>query len=110
MHLIKLTVIGPMRMVMYKYLHQIPGGGDLADFTEVSPNTPVAPVIKIQDHHAKLHCHTLGPEDPRPLELAEGLAKRHPDLRFALYYEHEQAYGTIHARAGKVETHAERRK
>lgn len=97
-----------MRKIIYQYLRMIPDGGDLADFRPVSPNTPVAPVIKLDSHHAKLHIHTLGPEDPRPLELVEGLAKRHPELRFTLYYEHDQGYGTIHAKAGKVLTHAKR--
>ena len=86
----------------------IPDGGDLADFRVVSPDTPVAPVIKMEDHHAKLHIHLLSEEDMKPLQLIEGLAERHPSLRFTLYYEHDGIYGTIHAQAGKVQTHSKK--
>lgn len=95
---------------MYSYLRQVPEGGDLADFRSISPNTPILPVIHCAENHAKTHIHTLGPADPKPVELVESLAARHPDLRFTLYYEHETAFGTIHARAGKIESHTEKDK
>ncbi len=109
-YLMKMTVIGQLRQIMYRYVRQIPNGGDIVDFSLVLSNAPVCVAIKVEDHHAKLHIHTLSEEDPRPKELVEALAKRHPELRFVLYYEHAKAYGTIHARSGKIQTHAEKKR
>jgi hypothetical protein len=103
-----LTVIGKGREVICQYLRSVPNGGDVADFSNVFPETPVCPVLHQASHHAKLHLHLLAPRDPQPMALTEALAMKHPDLRFTLYYETPSGYGTVHGRDGKIKSHVYR--
>jgi hypothetical protein len=100
-YLMKLTVIGPERWHAMRPYVRYTQGGALATF----PSGAVAVVVKLEDHHSKLHLHALSEDDPEPVALIEALAERHTDLRFTLYYERPGGYGTIRARGGRVEEH-----
>lgn len=95
---------------MYRYVQQIPDGGDLLDVSSLLPDVAPLVAIKIDDHHAKLHIHTLSEHDPQIAALADSLTQRHKDLRFTLYHEHAGGYATVHARGGQVQWQSNREK
>ena len=108
-HLVKITVIGAARKILYSYLHSTPEGGDLFQLCRLfGDQTPDCVAVKVQDHHAKLHIHLLSVADPRPLEIATALAAKYPSLRIVIYYEDASVYGTIYAQEGAVYRHVRR--
>lgn len=109
-YLIKLTTIGPTRKALYKYIQRTAADAEMADFRAVSPRTLPCPVVKLADHHAKLHVHLLSRDDLAPEDLIEGLAREHPELRFTLYYEGPAGYGTIEAKNAAVQTHRKKQR
>jgi hypothetical protein len=84
---------------MSRYVRYTEKGGALVSF----PCGASGVVVKLEEHHAKLHLHFFAEDDPEPLLLTETLARLHPTLRFTLYHESHDGYGTIHARNGRVE-------
>lgn len=108
LHLMKMVVIGPLRKTMYQYIQQVPDGGDLFDLSTLVAGQEPLPVIKLEDHHAKLHIHTLSEEDPQIEALVGALAQRHRDLRFTVYHADEERYTTIHAQGGLIRSKARR--